>query len=199
MENFNLEKEAEILRKKGKDARGEILVNLINYIKKKEGDNGYKKIVEKLKELNYEIDLDNIKSNEWYPKRINVLIYLICIEIFNWTEKDIFEIGSTTAKVSGLGKVFIKYFMSLEKMCDNIPQYWSRFLDFGRAEVVTIKKDERYYIGRLIDFDMHPIECEYIKGFLTQITSFVVEGDIKAEETKCLHKGDSCHEFKISW
>jgi len=196
--NEEIKKEADKLMEKGGHVKGEVIRIYGEIIKEKEGEEGVKKIEEKLEELGYPMEFSKIKPLEWKRDGLNVLILLLGKEIFNWTDEDIFSIGEAAPKRSFIIKVLVRYFISPLKLFQNSPKYWRRHYDFGRLEPVEFKEKEATI--RINDYEVHPIMCLYFKGYFTSLCKFLIsKGEIKIEEVKCVYRGDDCHEYKINW
>lgn len=197
---MDLKKEAVKLKNLKGNIRGEGLLTDIRYVHFKKGDKGVKMLESKLNELGYKIKFDEIKSLEWYPIKIDVLKNLILMDIFKWTEKDIFEMGNFAPKVSFLVKVLIKYFVSAKKSFSQSPKYWKQHFDIGELEPYNFSAKEKKMVFRLRDFNVHPVMCTIFSGYFLRIAQFVLKSDkITIEETVCTFKKGSYHEYLIKW
>ncbi|MBZ1356451.1 MAG: 4-vinyl reductase [Candidatus Nealsonbacteria bacterium] len=199
MEKEERQKVADQIMSVHGNARGDLLLSTISYIKQREGDNGLKDVENELKRLGYPIDFNNIERLKWYPKSVNILIYFLCTEIFKWGKEDIFELGRAAVKLALITRVIAKYFISVEKMFEQAPSNWDKYVDFGSAETVEVNNEKRYGIVRIHGYNFHPVGCYYLEGFFIGMLDFVVQGKKEIEETKCVHKGDSYHEFILRW
>src|SRR3989344_8616556 len=89
-----LKEEADKLMRISGNIRGDPILTLADYIKWRKGEEGVKKIEEKIKELGYHLKFKEIKVLDWYPDGYKALVILAAVEVFNWKEADIFEMGN---------------------------------------------------------------------------------------------------------
>ena len=121
-------------------------------------------------------------------------------DLFNWQEKDIFEMGSLAPKNSFVAKILMKYFISLERFMAEVPKYWKKHLDVGELEVYEFDEKKKYIVLREKGFKVHPILCVYHAGYYQGITKYIIKSEkISVEETKCVFKGDPYNEYLIKW
>jgi hypothetical protein len=153
-----------------------------------------------MEKLGYPIKLEEVGSLEWYPEFLTVLIILVAKEIFHWGDEEIFEWGYQTPKFSFIVRLLAKSFINLKMAYQKSPIYWKKHYDFGELETPEFNEREKYLIIRIKGYKFHPIVCTFYKGYFIKIAEFTSKGKkFKAEETKCMFRGDPYHEFKISW
>ncbi len=182
------------------NARGALLQAHAIFIQKKNGEAGLKLVEENMAELGYPVNFKKFRAGEWYPESLSALIILTAKDLFNWTEKDIFEMGSSSPKYNFIAKILMKYFVSLEKFMTEVPKYWNKHLDCGKLEVAQFDEEKKYIVLREQDFRIHPIICVYHAGYYQGITEYVIKSEkISVEETKCIFRGDPYHEYVIRW
>ena len=182
------------------NVRGGILQAHAIFIQNKKGKKGLVAIEKKMTELGYPVDFKKFKVGEWYPESLSTLIILTAKDLFNWTEKDIFEMGRSAPKYNFIAKILMRYFVSLEKFMAEVPKYWSKHLDCGRLEVVQFDEEKKCIVLREKDFRFHPIICVYHAGYYQGISEYVIRSKkISVEETKCVFKGDPYNEYMITW
>ncbi len=198
MTNFDFKKEAERLLKIEGNVRGEIFHTHAAYIRNREGENGVKKVEEKLNELGYPFKFKKFETMDWYPEGLSVLIILITKELFHWKGADVFEMGNSAPKYSFIVRILIKYFLSLRDSFERAPEYWEKHFDFGVLENVEFNEEKKYIVVRKKGYKFHPIMCVYHQGYFLRIVQSVLP-KAKIEETKCVYKGDLCDEYKMSW
>lgn len=192
--------EAEKLIKIKGNVRGDNILTNVEYVREREGEEGVKKLEKKLAELGYPLKFKEIQSLEWYPIGWGVLEILVIKEIFNWTDKDVFEMGSFAAKVSFMVRTLMKYFISPEKSFKESPRYWQKNFDFGELEAYELNEKGKYAIFRLRNFKVHPILCINHAGYFLQMARYVLSAkESKIKETKCVFKGDPYREYTITW
>jgi len=189
----------EIMQIKG-NVRGAILQTHAVYVEHRKGKEGVKMLEEKLKELGHPLEFDKVKPLDWYPEAMSVLIMIVAKEVFNWTDKDIFEMGNFAPKSSFIVRLVIKHFLSPKKCFEQGPNHWRKNADFGQMEAHEFNEKEKYVILLMKDYKSHPITCIYCAGYFLQVAKFVLKSDkITIKETKCAHKGDPYHEYTIRW
>lgn len=194
-------KEVDEMMKLGGNVRGVIVEGHFAYIKDKKGQRGVDKVKQRMKELGYQFDEKKISNTGWCPEPLACLINIVAAEVFNWNEKDVFEMGYETPKYSFVVKILMQYFLDIEKIFAKIPDYWQKNFDFGEMEVVSFSTKEKYGIIRIKDFyKYHPLICVYHEGYFTKIAELMLGSKkVKFDHPKCLFRNDPYEEFKISW
>ncbi len=182
------------------NVKGEVFRVHAEYIKHKEGEEGVKKIEEKMAELGAPIKFDEIKPFEWISEGMSSLTIIVAKEIFSWTEEDVFEMGRFAPRFSFIIKILIQYITGAETIIKNIPKYWNKHYDFGSMEVVDFKKEEKKVILRERGVDTHPLICIYHAGYFKGLGDLAVKSsNISIKETACVHKDNDYNEFVIEW
>ncbi len=200
MTEETLQQTADRLKNFKGNVKGEVFRTHAQYIRSKEGEDGVKKVEEKMKELGVPIKLDEIKSFEWVSEGKSSLTIIVTKEIFKWSDEDIFEMGRFAPRFSFILKVMAQYLISIEVLFKNASKYWHKNYDFGKMETVSYNKEKREIVVREIGIETHPITCIYHKGYFTGLCEFVIKNsNISIEETACVHKGADYHEFLIKW
>ncbi len=200
MSEENLQKIADELKNFPGKVKGEAFWTRLEYIRKKEGESGIKKLEEKMEQLGVPIKLDGVESTEWINEGINSLCVPVAKEIFNWAEEDVFDLGRFAFKTSFLTKTILTYLISPKTALNAIPKYWKNYYDFGEMEAVTYNEKEKYAVIRKKGYKTHPLLCIQHKGYLTAGANLLLKDkDVNIEETKCMHKGDDYHEYRITW
>jgi len=189
----------ELMSIKG-NIRGEGILTDIEYIRYRKGEKEIKMLEDKLKELGQPINFDEISPMEWYPVGWDVFKTLCLKEVFNWSDKDIFEMANFAPKVSFLVKMLMKYFLSAERSFKESPKYWKQHFDFAELEPYQYNEKEKFMIFRVKDFKIHPIMCVVVAGYFLRMAQFVLKSKkVSIKETKCVFKGASCDEYLINW
>jgi hypothetical protein len=189
----------ELMKIKG-NMRGELLRSNFVYLKKKEGDKAIQRMENKLKQLGYPLNFNEIKTFEWYEDPFCSIFMLAFQEEFNWKEQDIFNLGRFSPQYSMIVKIALRYLVSLRKSFNFGPNLRRRNVDYGDLEPYQFNEKEKYMIFRLKKYALHPLVCIYIKGYLTSLFEQVVGRDkIKVEETECVFKNNDYHEYKVIW
>ncbi len=195
-----LEEKAKKLMSNPGKTRGEVIKSYVGYIEEKEGVEGRERAERKLEDLGHPIDFKKVDPLGWIKEGQAVLIILVAEDLFNWTKEDIFEMGKAEPKVSFITKMFMNYFVSLEKFLKPAMKYWRKFYDFGFFEVTDINEKEKYFIVKITGYDFDPVMCNYHAGFFLTMSSFIVGHDnVSVEETDCIYKNGDGHEYTIRW
>ncbi len=184
------------------NVKGEALRNHAEYIKLKEGEEGLKKLEEKMAELGFPINFQKIKSLHWINEGINSLMIVTAKEIFNWTDEDVFEMGRTAPKISFITKTAIQYYLvSVEKIAKNANKYWDKYYDFGSLEMKTFDKDRKIGIFREKGFKTHPVVCTMHAGYFKGVIELVVgeNKEVDVKQTASVHEGEEYNEYLIKW
>jgi hypothetical protein len=76
------------------------------------------------------------------------------------------------------------------------PTMWKLFYDSGRLEVVGESPETT--VGRILDFPVTPELCDRFCGIWEGIAATPGRG-ARAEETRCVRRGDPFCEFKVDY
>lgn len=197
----NKKEEADKLMKVSGNINGALLKALYEFIMNKKGEEGVEKVEKRLAELGYPFDLKRISSFGWYPAPYICLVCLVILEVFDWDEKEAYQIGYDSPLYSIITKLLIKYLVSLDKIYPEIPRYFKKHYDFGSMEGIELNTKGKYIIMRLTGFKkIHPIWYVQARGYLARLVSMCTQSqNVKAEQLKCLYNGDPYDEFKLTW
>jgi len=186
------------MRIKGKGI-GAAVQTHFHYIQERKGEEGVKKVQERLKELGYSVDFEKIKATERVPLSLSYMVVLAAREVFDWEDKDIFDMGNNAPKYSFIIKMIMKYFLSTKKAFQETPKYWRKHYDVGELEAHQFSEEKKYMISRL-RHQCPPTICTFYGGYFLRIAQYVIKSDkVSIEETKCINKGDPYHEFVTKW
>lgn len=183
---------------KGK-VRGTALKTEADFIIKEEGEEGLKKLEEAIGALGYPIKYKKVKTMDFYPIGLVALTLLGSKRIFGFSNEKFEEMGAFESKISLLIRIFMKYFVSIDRAAKEVANMWKKYNTVGELEAVEYDKNKRYIILRLKDFDFHPLHCLTLKGYFSSILKMIVSEEVVCEETKCVHRGDDYHEFLLQW
>ena len=179
--------------------RGEKFKTHATYILLKKGDEGLKAIEKKMEEIGYPFKFKEIRSLDWYPVGYSPLVMIIAKNLFNWTDKDIFDMGYSAPKCSFIFKMALRWAVSIKRMTEEGPGYWRKHYDFGEIKAVDINTDKKEVVVRISGFKLDPIKCPYLQGYILRMLQYVIKGEARIEESKCIHKGDDYEEYIIRW
>lgn len=197
--DISLEEEIERTKRIKGNGIGAAVLSHLHFIREKEGEEGIKKVQVRLRELGYNIDFNEIKAMERVPLAFSYMVVLAAREIFNWNDKDIFEMGNSAPKYSFIVKMLLKYFISLKDIFRQASNGWEKHYDVGELEAYKFNEREKYMILRL-KHDCPPTICLFYCGYFLRLAQYGLKGGgITIKETMCVNKGDTLHEFLISW
>jgi len=183
------------------EVRGVVFTTDTEYILAEKGEEGLKQVEEELKELGQPIKYQEIETLAYYPVGLRVLSLLAIKRVFNFDDEKIKEMGLMATKKSIIVKFFIKYVFSFQKVFfEQSPKIWQKHWTIGELIPAELNEEKKYAINKLKDFNLHPIYCTYLKGYLIGLFSMMVKSpQITCQETKCSFKGDEYHEYLIKW
>ncbi|MBU4351024.1 hypothetical protein L6250_00545 [Candidatus Parcubacteria bacterium] len=181
------------------EARGVNLKVDWEFILKKEGKDGLKKLEDKMAELGYPLRYEDIKTMDFYPLGLDVISMVAIRDVFNYDGKKFIEMGEAAPKLSIFLKVFLKYFVSAKQALDESPQMWRRHYSIGDLNIIEFNEDKGYAVIRLENFKLHKIHCYNLLGYFSKIIEMIVKAKVSAEERKCVFDGNDYHEYFFKW
>lgn len=188
----------EIMNLQGK-VRGLSPKSYGEFILKQEGEDGLGKLERAITALGYPIKYREIKSLGFYPLGLEGVTLLAIHRIFNYDSEKIKKIGMFQAKSSLIMRMFMKYFVSIDKVAREVPKMWNKYYTVGKLEVSGYDVKERYLILKLENFRIISLQCYDLAGYFPAVLQMVVGKKVVCEETKCIFKGDEYHEFLMRW
>ncbi|MBZ9572269.1 hypothetical protein KJA15_02990 [Patescibacteria group bacterium] len=193
-EEFN-----ELMKIEG-EVKEEPLKTTLEFVLKEKGKEGLKKLEDTMAKLGYPIKYQEIRSRDLYPIGLMAITLLVIKRLFNFNEEKFREMGRFEAKISSLIiRVFMKFFVSLERMAKATPKMWKRHFTVGDLKTIELNKEKRYAILRLKNFRLHPLHCQALIGYFSSVVEMIVRSKATCEETKCPFRGDEYHEFLVKW
>lgn len=190
------EKLNQLLKKEGK-IRGGVILSHLEYIKRKQSQDGIKRLKKTFEEVDYTFNPDEIKSMEWVDASTSSIILLLAKNLFDWSNKDILSMGEFASKYLAVNKFFLDDLNSPKKLISVIGDYWRNVSNVGTMNVIDSGED--FVKINLSDYDFHPVGCLFIAGYIRSVFSLTVKGSVSIKETKCIHKGDDVHQFLVKW
>lgn len=197
-EPLTLEIAQNLMKIDGK-ARGTTFKTDAEYVLREKGEDGLKKVEDRLSVLGFPIKYNDLKAMDFYPIGLRVLSLLAIREVFSFKKEDIRQIGLLASKTSLVMKFFMPYFFSLERTFSLAPQIWEKYYNVGKLVPFEINDKEKFLILKIEGFDIHPIICPYLGGFFSTILKMIIKGPVSCEETKCSFCGGDCHEYLFKW
>lgn len=184
------------------ETRGVVFKTDAEFIKENMGEEGLDKLQNMANKLNIPIDYrGETNATKWYPLSLRLLSILLIQDLFEWDNKKIMEMGEAAPKYSFIVRTLMRYFISFEKTFSETTKYWKEHYSVGELVVPDSSVvNDNYLVFQLRDFKIHPVLCEYYKGYFLSICKMIIKAEnMVMEETKCTFKGDECHEFKVTW
>src|SRR4030042_447969 len=138
-----------LLKTKG-EVRGAVFQTDAKYILEKKGEEGLKKLEERVKSLGYPIDYREAKATGWYPFGLRIISLLLIKDTFGWSDSEIREMGKTAPKFSFIVKFLFKIFGSTRRLVKEIPRFWKEHYTIGEMETVKFEEKGKELIVHLI-------------------------------------------------
>ena len=171
MEEIKKEELDKLLRLEG-EVRGAVFQTDAKNVLEKEGEEGLKKLEERVKSLGYNINYRSGKAIDWHPVGLRIISLIV--------------------------KFVFKLFAPLKKLIKEIPRDWREHYTIGEMEVPKFDEENKELVMRLKDFQPHPLYCLYLEGYIERVLLFV-EKRVETRETKCPFRGDPYHEYTSHW
>ncbi len=196
-----LKQEVEQLKKLPGQQRGESIKNYIDHVREQEGEEGLEKVKKTLKEMGFEMDnVEELRDMKWIPETYAHIFFVASARIFDWREKEVFELGKSMATLSSVSKIFVKFFLSTEKTLKEGVKNWNQNFSRGSLELKDFDKKKRKGSLVLKDFDTHPLACIHFQGFFSKMLELITGSKkIKIKEVKCMSQGDEYHEYRFEY
>lgn len=199
MEQIIPKEELDRLIKIKGEARGTSIKNTADFILKEEGKKGLDKLEETMAGLGYPIKYKEIKPGDFYPLSWLGLTFALIERLFNYDDRKFQELGEFRARFSLYSKIFIKFFISIDKAIQSIPKMWRKSFSVGRIKVAEYNKEKKYLALKLENFLVHPAQCQTSKAIFSNLANIIIKNKVTCEETKCPFRGDEYHEFLLKW
>ena len=178
------------------EVRGVVFQTDAKYVLEKEGEEGLKKLEERVKELGYPIDYSGGEALDSHPIGLRVISLLLIKDTFGLSNSEIKRMGYVAPRTSFIVKLLMKFFVSFKKIITETPRYWAKHYTIGSLEVISLDEETKDVSIRLKDFKIHPILCPYYQGYFEMIHEFATgKAGVESKETKCMFKGDPYHEY----
>jgi hypothetical protein len=171
----------------------------IDFILKEEGEEGLERLENTMVELGHPINYRELKAMEPFPLRLEAITLLAIKRIFDYDDKKLQEMGEFVVKFSIIIKLFMKYFISLEKLLKVGPSMWRKGGTMGDLIIAEYDKESRHAVIRIANYRTHPVYCPIFRGYFLGAIKMIVKGEPTIEETKCIYRGDEYHEFVLRW
>ena len=203
MEEITKEEIKKIMEFPGK-VRGAAFKGGMEYILEKKGEEGLRAVEKETERLGFPLKYREIKETGWYPAGLGVVSSYAIVATFNWGKKELIDMAEAAPKVSFIVRFFMRYFATPEKIFSTAAsRMWERYYNVGSLEAIDFKRTKKdgYAVVRLKNFKLHPFHCFYLGHFFIGVFKLAEPRfkEINFEETKCMFKGNSYHEYLIKW
>lgn len=145
-ETITKEKAQELMAIKG-ETRGLSIKGDIEYVRYKFGEEGVDRIEAEMKRLGSPIDYEKMKQMDFYPVGLEALTIAVMKKIFNFNEKNYYEMSAFNSKLSFIVRLFMRYFVSLEVLAKESEKLWKKYYTVSEFKVLDIDKDKRCAIA----------------------------------------------------
>ncbi len=200
MEQIISKEEIEEFKKIKGEARGITLKTEATFILKERGEKGLRQLEQAVALTGYPLLYEKIKPLDYHPLWLEAVILVSAKRLFNWDDEKFYELGKFEPKAPSLIiRLFVKHFISVEKLIGEVSRMWNKYYSVGKIEVKEYNKEKQYIIVTVKDFAVHPLLCIDFRGFFAGVLQMTIKDEVTCEETKCVHKGDEYHEFLLKW
>ena len=179
--------------------RGLAIIDNLAFIRSKEAEGGLEKLEKTMTEAGYPFRCRDIKPMNFYPVGLEAVILLAMKKTFNYSDEKFEEVGSINARQSLVVRLFAKYFVSLKKVLSEAQKMWNRYYTVGRLDPVELDEKGRRIVLRVEGFETHPLHCQVLKGYFSEVVKMIIISSAVCRETKCPFRDDNHHEFVVTW
>ena len=135
MEEIISKEELEEFKKIKGEIRGIALKSALDFVLKKEGRDGLRKVENVMIDLGYPIEHNKISVMNFYSLRIETILFAVIKELFNYNEKDFYEMGEFQFKMPITIRLFMRYLSSLNTVARAAPKMWETYFTIGNLEI----------------------------------------------------------------
>jgi len=199
MPHIILKEEFDEMTKVKGELRGNGPKNVGDFIFKKEGENGLKKVEDIMEKLGYPIEYRKINPMDFRPLWLLSVTLLAAKRLFNFTNEDFQKMGEADVKITYFQKFFMKYFVSIEQTAKAASKMWAKYFTTGILELVEFNEKEKHVVLRLKNFKLNEYHCQYLIGYFRTVGQMTGIKTVTCEETKCPFRGDEYYEFLMKW
>lgn len=197
-ESINREVVKELMQISGK-VRGIAPKSHAEFILKEKGEEGVKRLENKVAELGFPIRYGEMRPMDFYPLGLEAVTLVAIKELFNFDEQKFQQLGAFQSKLSLIIRIFMKYFISTEAAAERAPDIWRRYYTVGELKITELDEEKRRGVLKVENFRLHPLHCQVLIGYFSNVIRMIVKSDVTCKETKCVFRDDECHEFESKW
>jgi len=171
------------------------------YIEIQKIENGVSLVEAEIEKMGFHFRYNTLISpTDLVPLSVRIASLYAIKKVFHLDDEQILEMGRLATKSSFFTKLTLRYLVSLKKMAKEIPRHWQRHYTVGSMDPGELHDEERFFIVRLKDFNTHTIFCTYLSGYIIGVVELIGNyTNLTVQETKCQHRGDEYHEFRVTW
>ncbi len=181
------------------EVRGVGVKNVLDFILAEEGEEGLRRLEEKMLNLGFTVRHKELKMLQFYHISLYLALCLVIKEVFDYQDEDFVKMGRFMAKSSLIIRLFLKHFVSINNTVTQAPRAWEKYFTVGSLEIDEVGERDRKLTARLRGFDFHPLHNQITKGFLEASIQMIVRDPTRCDIVKSSYKGDDCNEFVVSW
>lgn len=171
-----------------------------DYILYTRGKEALEKLERELERLGYPTNYKKIKGMDFVPAGLKAISLLAIKKTFNVGDEEIRKVCAFGAKAPLIMKLFMKYIYSVQRVMKNTQKLWKIYWTVGDFIGVEYNEKEKRIILRIENFDLDPIFCRCIEGYLASSGEIVLGvKNIICKEKECSFEGGKYHEFLINW
>ncbi len=198
MQEKLIKKTAERLMNIKGEARGVILKTDAKFVEGKTGEKGLERLEQWLKEMGYPIEYEKIETMDFYPIGLRVISLLAVREALGLSDDGVRKMGRHAPKISLVLKLFMKFFLSVEKTIEQVPEMWKKHYTIGEL-IAEADEEKRYARIELKGPMIHPVFYLYLEGYFSMVLQMVVNSPVFCEGTKRVSGEESYYEYLLKW
>lgn len=181
--------------------RAEHVKYYINYVRENYGEKGVEKVMDTIEKMGFDIDdPKQHRDTEWVPESWAHIFFITAARIFDWYNREIYNIGRYIMPRSIITRVFLKYFSAAEKTLKKGVEQWNNNFTRGKLEVKDIDKKKRKGKFVLKNFKNNPMAYVHFQGFFSRLLETITGSDkVKVEDPVCLDEENGEWEWKFHW
>ncbi len=158
---------------------------------------GVQSVLHNMQENGLPIDLSNIKSAKWVSMEIRKQFLYSVRDALGWDMNKIRDMGFNALKLSYALKIYFGLFLTAEKAFAEAPNMWKKHYSSGNIYAKEFGRGHGVLV--LENFDVDPLFCKYLEGYLEGIGAQTKSKNVVVRETKCTYRGDTNHEYTVTW
>ena len=184
------------------EGRGVHLKNDEEYVLKELGKGALEKVEDEWKKAGIDFHYKDIKNTEFYPAGYRAISLLAIKQALGWDDEKLKEMFGAAVGASLIVRVFMRFFYSIKKAIDAAPKLWREYWTKGELVVTEYNSDEKKVIVQIRDFDLHPVDCVAMEGFIGAMVKLINGAKyVSCKETKCSFRdpNEKHHEYVAEW